>query len=226
MTDEPMADARDMFAVHTMFRREFGAIPRLVRAVAAGDEQRAAVVADHITLMNEVLAIHHSGEDKHIWSRLHERAATETTPMIGLMEEQHEGIYKGYLRLNQAVEAWRETASAETRDMVAELIEELLPLLTHHLALEEEHVVPLIETHLTKAEYAGIPEDAATETPPGMLPVIFGMIMYEGNPEVIDSIVAGMSAEVQPVIKDVATAAYAAYAEKVYGTATPPRSAA
>ena len=152
MIDEPMADARDMFAVHAMFRREFGAMPDLVRAVAAGDEQRTAVVADHIMLMNESLALHHSGEDKHIWSRLHERAATETMPMIGLMEEQHEGIHKNYLRPNQAVEAWRETASAETRDAVAELIEELLP--------------------------------------------------------------------------DVATAAYAAYAEKVYGTAIPPRSAA
>jgi hypothetical protein len=45
---EPLADARDMFAVHTMFRREFGMSLDLVRGVMAGDAQRAAAVADHI----------------------------------------------------------------------------------------------------------------------------------------------------------------------------------
>jgi hypothetical protein len=48
MARGPLSDARDMFAVHTMFRREYGSMPDLVRAVAAGDKQRAAVVADHI----------------------------------------------------------------------------------------------------------------------------------------------------------------------------------
>ena len=37
MANEPLGDARDMFAAHTLFRREFGLIPGLVLAVAAGD---------------------------------------------------------------------------------------------------------------------------------------------------------------------------------------------
>jgi hypothetical protein len=49
------------------------------------------------------------------------------------------------------------------------------------------------------------------------------MVMYEGDPEVIDAIVAAMPAEIQPIIKGAATAAYAAYAQNLYGTATPPR---
>ena len=44
----PLADARDMFAAHTLFRREFGLMPGLVRAVAAGDTKRSALVADHV----------------------------------------------------------------------------------------------------------------------------------------------------------------------------------
>lgn len=36
--NEPLADARDMFAAHTLFRREFGLMPGLVRAVADGDK--------------------------------------------------------------------------------------------------------------------------------------------------------------------------------------------
>jgi Hemerythrin HHE cation binding domain len=67
MTHEPRADARDMFVVHAMFRREFGLMPGLVPAVAAGDSARAALVADHVALMSEGLAAHHQGEDDHIW---------------------------------------------------------------------------------------------------------------------------------------------------------------
>ena len=36
-------------------------------------------------------------------------------------------------------------------------------------------------------------------------------------------VVAEMPAEVQPVIKDLGAAAYANYAQQLYGTATPPR---
>ena len=49
-----------MFAVHTMFRREFGLMPGLVRAVAAGDKQRTKLVADHVALVSKVLDLHHS----------------------------------------------------------------------------------------------------------------------------------------------------------------------
>ena len=57
------------------------------------------------------------------------------------------------------------------------------------------------------------------------LPAIFGMIMYEAYPAVIDAIVAEMPAEIQPVIKDVAVLAYAVYALRLYGTAAPARVA-
>jgi hypothetical protein len=69
MTLEPHADARDMFVVHAMFRREFGLMPGLVRAVAAGDSARAALVADHVALMSEGPAAHHQGEDDHLCAR-------------------------------------------------------------------------------------------------------------------------------------------------------------
>ena len=49
------------------------------------------------------------------------------------------------------------------------------------------------------------------------------MFMYETAPEVIDMVVAEMPAEVQPVIRDLAANAYAAYAKELYGTATPAR---
>ena len=40
-----------------MFRREFGLMPDLVRAVTPGDTQRAALVAGHIALLSGVDAL-------------------------------------------------------------------------------------------------------------------------------------------------------------------------
>jgi len=221
--DEPLADARDMFAVHTMFRREFGLMPGLVQAVAAGNEQRTTLVADHVALVSQVLDLHHSGEDKHIWPLLRERGTGEIASIVGVMEEQHGAIHHGLLQVRAAVELWRDTVSAQARDALAGALGQFLPVTKEHLALEEERVVPLIEKYITAAEYALLPQEGNAQTPPDKLPTIFGMIMYEADPAVIDAIVAEMPADIQPVIKDIAAQAYAAYAQQLYGTAIPVR---
>jgi hypothetical protein len=84
-------------------------------------------------------------------------------------------------------------------------------------------MVPLIEKYVTAAEYALLPQEANAEVPQDQLPTIFGMLMYEADPVVIGMIVAEMPAEIQPVIKDAAGQAYGAYAQQLYGTATPAR---
>jgi hemerythrin-like domain-containing protein len=212
-----------MFAVHTMLRREFGLMPGLVRAVAAGDEQRTMLVADHVALVTKVLDVHHSGEDKHIWPRLRKRGTGEIAPIVGVMEEQHGAIHHGLLQTTAAVASWRASASAQTRDALAGAVDQFLPVMKEHLALEEERVVPLIEKYVTAGEYALLPQEANAEVPQDQLPTIFGMLMYEADPVVIDTIVAEMPAEIQPVIKDAAAQAYGAYAQQLYGTATPAR---
>jgi hypothetical protein len=222
--NEPLADAREMFAVHTMFCREYGLMPGLVREVTPGDGQRAALVADHVALMNLLLDFHHSGEDKHVWPRLRERCPGEYAALVEVMEEQHRTIHACRLRVTEAEQGWRGNAPADARDALADAIDQFLAALTGHLALEEEHIVPLIEGYITEAEWSVVGQEAAgTEVPPDKLPAIFGMLMYEGDPAAIDMIVSHMPVEVQPVIKDLASQAYAVYAEELYRTATPPR---
>jgi hypothetical protein len=50
------------------------------------------------------------------------------------------------------------------------------------------------------------------------------MVMYEGDPEVIQQILFEMPQDVRAVMKELASQAFAAHAERVYGSATPPRS--
>lgn len=220
---EQLADARDMFAVHTMFRREFGMSPGLVRGVLAGDAQRAAAVADHIALVGTVLNLHHGGEDKYIWPLLHERGPAEIAEIVDVMEDQHQGIHEAYLRLGDALKAWRESTSAGGRDALAGLLERFISQLDTHLALEEDRVVPLIERYLTEAEYARVAGEAAEVIPPALLPVVLGMVIYEADPAVTEKIVAEMPPEVRPAFPQAANEAYAAYARELHGTPTPPR---
>ena len=53
---------------------------------------------------------------------------------------------------------------------------------------------------------------------------MLGMLMYEGDPEAIEQIVATMSADTGLVIRQSAAPAFTAHAQRVHGTATPPRS--
>lgn len=49
-------------------------------------------------------------------------------------------------------------------------------------------------------------------------------MLYEGFPDLVDLIVANMPAEVQPIIRQLSTAAYAARALELYGATLPPQS--
>lgn len=221
MTRE-LADARDMAVVHTMYLRELANAPALVRSIEAGDVGRAIVIADHITLMSFLLTQHHTGEDKHVWPNLIERVPGEI-PLVHVMEEQHAGVHAGLTTINKATESWRNGASASASDTLPDALDQLMPLLRDHLALEVEYVVPLIETHIFAAEYQLIAADEAGAIPPEKRLIVFGMTIYEGAPEVIESMIARLPAGVQATMTDQAPKAYASYAQEIYGTPTPAR---
>jgi hypothetical protein len=112
-TAAPGVDTREMIAVHSAFRREFGLAPGLVRGVAPGDVQRAGVVADHLELIGSFLHHHHAGEDKLLWPKLLERVPAELAPTVELMERQHEGVHEVIEEMNAALGRWR-AGAAET----------------------------------------------------------------------------------------------------------------
>jgi hemerythrin-like domain-containing protein len=224
MAAEPLADAQDMFAVHTLFRREFSLIPGLVRAVPAGDEPRTALVANHVDFMAKALGVHHSDEDKHLWPRLRARGTEAVASVVDLMDRQHGAIHQGLLHVVDALGSWRESASARARDALADDVVKLFPILEEHLADEEAHAVSLIEQYVTAAEYALIVPDAVSAIGKDRLPVFFGMMIYEAPPGIIDQMVSHMPTQIQGGIRDAAVKAYATYAERLYGTETPPRA--
>ncbi|MFJ1598513.1 hemerythrin domain-containing protein [Streptomyces sp. NPDC088261] len=213
-----------MYMAHSMFRREIGLAPALVRGVASGDTERARTVADHLDLVDTVLRHHHQGEDVHLWPRLLTRGGPEAAAVVRVMEDQHEAIERANDEVRDRAAIWRVTVDPADGAALGDALGRLSDLLADHLAIEEDQALPLIEKHITAAEWGRMVAEGGADVAPEHMALIFGMMAYEGDPDTVRDVVAGMPPEIRPAIADLAGQAFAQHAVRVYGTATPPRT--
>ncbi|EWM18085.1 hemerythrin domain-containing protein [Kutzneria sp. 744] len=197
MSDEPLADVRDMYMAHTMFRREIGLAAGLIRGVADGDVERAAIVADHLRIVDNGLHHHHTAEDRHLWHRLVERAGEQAVSVVQVMEDQHGAIDKLLDEVRGGLAQWRASADAAQGAALAATATDLYERLVEHLATEEARALPLIERHITAAEWGQMIADGAGDAVPEQIPLIFGMMAYEADPDTVRDIIAQMPPEGQ-----------------------------
>ncbi|MEV6491880.1 hemerythrin domain-containing protein [Actinoplanes sp. NPDC051633] len=175
-------DTHDMYVVHRVFRRESALMPRLVRAVRPGDIARARRVAEHFRGYALGLHHHHTGEDELIWPLLLARVDLEAE-LVLRMEEQHSRVANGLATVTDLLPSWERTASSADGERIAVALEEHASALAEHLADEEDHLLALIEEHLTVAEYGALNERFAAETPKDKLLLFLGALLEEATPE-------------------------------------------
>lgn len=181
--NQRFADSRDMYAVHTMFRREFGALPPLIRGVAAHDLARTRIVADHVALVVDLLHVHHQSEDEHCWPKVESRGPQDAASIAELMRSQHEVVAAALEAAEQRTCRWRTSATAADRDALADAIEGLLPPLVEHLDTEEDKMLPLIDRYLTSEEWADVGKKGLGDVPGAKVPVLFGMLLQDASNE-------------------------------------------
>jgi hemerythrin-like domain-containing protein len=215
-------DTREMIAVHTAFRREFALMPELLRGVKAGDSERTKVVADHVAFMVNFLHHHHHAEDENLWPRLLERAPQECDPLVHLMERQHMNVGEALDEIQVALGFWRLSDAREASGTLTVSVNRVLVPLFEHLAIEEERILPLAREYITEIEWSAMGDSVAAAMHED-LPVLLGMILYEGDPDVTQALLAKLAGADAPVLRAAGTQAYAAYAQRVYGTDAPPR---
>lgn len=213
----PYADTRDMYTVHTMFRREYALLPGLVRAVAAKDEERAKVVADHVRLVNLILHHHHMAEDENLWPALLRRAPREVDPVIHLLESQHEALDVLLDEVSTRLDGWTEGADSADGEGLAAVLQRLVAALYEHMGLEEKLALPLVERYIFVAEWEAMIAAGAADIPPETGPLVVGMLMYEGGLDPVPP-------QMRDVLGEMAPKVYASYCEGVHGTPAPPRS--
>jgi hemerythrin-like domain-containing protein len=145
-------DTREMVLVHNVFRRLFGDLPRLVADVSRGDLARAAVLAELFDEIAAALDHHHTVEDEVLYPMLLPRVDVDRAVVLR-GEEQHERVHELLHRAAGQATPFRATASDPARDALVMTLTELDAVLREHMIDEERHILPLVEEHLTAAEW-------------------------------------------------------------------------
>jgi Hemerythrin HHE cation binding domain len=140
VTDIPVPDIRDMYAIHTLFRREFSLAPGLIRGVADGDTGRSQAVYGHMDLILRLLALHHEMQASCLRFRQTGHKRGQLAPVV-LLDGQHAGLHEAWNEISVLLPTWRETASAEQAEPLAAALERLAAVLEARMAREEEKVL-------------------------------------------------------------------------------------
>jgi hemerythrin-like domain-containing protein len=218
-----LTDVRMMKVAHSNFRRELGLSPAAVRGVRAGDRRRMATVAEHVELFLSLLHHHHSIEDDLLWAALLERVPHELAPLVHVMERQHEQVADQLDRAHQALDTWRRTASNTDGERLAEILADLCTALFEHLHAEETHLLPIMAQHITTAEWEEFTEQGMSSIPKRMMLLGFGMLLYEGDPDVIGIELRKLPAPVRRLLPPLGRLAFRRYARRLHGTSAPQR---
>jgi hemerythrin-like domain-containing protein len=141
----PMADAGEMYLVHTMLRRKFSLLPDLIRSADRNDATRRALIGAHAQLVCQILHAHHEGEDLALWPLLLERAEAEAeaTEIVAVMGEQHQAIAAAHDEAVLRLGDW--CGFGRDAEEFATVLDDLVQVLTEHTALEEKAVLPVAE---------------------------------------------------------------------------------
>lgn len=219
--DRPLVDVRDMLVVHTALLREFRLAPAAVTRVPIGDRRRAALVDRHLGLLCQLLHHHHTGEDRLLWPLLRARLPRRDLARIEQAETQHADIERALDGVATARRSWTDDADGDGRQLLAEALQQLHDLLAEHLDGEERNLLPLAAAHLTAAEWRAVGQAGAAGIPRSAMPLVFGMFAYEGDPEVLASMLDEAPALARRLIAGIAPRVYARRAAQVHGTARP-----
>lgn len=210
-------DTAEMVFVHNSFRRQFGALPGLVRGVQDGDRDRAAVVVEFLGELTASLHHHHQAEDELMWPLLLDKAPMDSA-LILRMEEQHERIAELYQRAERHADDFRSAPGPANREALAETLTDLNTALGEHLRDEEVEILPLVERVMTVPEWEALGERGRAAIPKNRLPVYLGFLLLANTPEHNRNFMAGLPLIARIAWPLVGRRAFRREYRRVYGT--------
>ena len=216
-TSTETVDVRDMIVVHTAMLREFRLLPALLRGTSGADTGRRALVAGHIRFLCDLLHHHHEGEDELLWPLLEQRAPATVQEWVEVMHDQHDRLDTLLTDVRRELDVWERSPD----QLAADRLTELHAALVEHLDLEEREVLPVAAVTVTTREWHAIGEAAVAALPKPRLPLVFGMFMHEGDPQVLTDMLRTAPLVPRLLMPRIAPRVYARYARRVHGTATP-----
>ena len=221
-TDEhSLVDVRDMIVVHTAMLREFRLAPASVARIPAGAHRAARRVDAHLGLLCELLHYHHAGEDELLWPPLRSLLNAHGQACLDAAEAQHSGIDAALRVVGLARHRWIEVGDNTTRDELIAALQYLHWLLVLHLDTEERDLLPLAAAHLTPGQWAAVGEAGAVSIPKSKMLLVFGMLAYEGDPDILTAMLHPAPPPARAIVPLLAPRIYARFAKRIHGTPRP-----
>lgn len=156
-----------------------------------------------------------------LWPLLLERVPDELAPIVHLMESQHTVVEGLLAEISGLLPGWRSEASPQARDRFAELYDHLHRNLVEHLDAEEQRLLLIAARTVTQAEWDRMGEEGRDSTPRSELALVFGMLAHDGDPAVVELMLAEAPLPVRLLVPRLGRRAFRRHALKVHGTATP-----
>lgn len=214
MTVDHQTDMTEMYAIHDCLRHEFAKLPLTVKAVAEGNADRAAVVGGHVMMMTSMLHAHHEGEDELVWPLLEERSP-EHAALVEAMVGQHEAMMESVATAQSQAQAWMASPGVLERSSLHTTLIKLEKELLHHLAMEEQEVVPLISRDLTAEEFSAVGAHARAALTPEQLAIGLGLILVNTSADRGEAILGAMPVDARAGFEQFGRPVYAAYAARL-----------
>lgn len=211
-----MPDTTDMHAVHDCFRKEFARLPITVKSISDGDSHRADAVGGHILFLADFLHAHHASEDELVWPLLRERSP-EASGLVDDMVSQHERLQAQLDTARRQAEAWMAAPGNQERAALHTTLIALEKELLHHLAVEEQQVLPLVERDMSDEEWFAVGEHSRASFPPEHLVIAIGLVLDNTSTERGEAILAAMPPEARAAFEQDGRLAYLAYRDHVRG---------
>ena len=135
--------------------------------------------------------------------------------LVAEMVGQHEAMMASVATAQAQARAWMASPGVLERSSLHTTLIRLEKELLHHLAMEEQEVVPLISRDLTHDEYAAVGAHSRAALSPEQLAVGLGLILANTSAERGEAILNGMPPEARAGFEQFGRPVYAAYAERL-----------
>jgi iron-sulfur cluster repair protein YtfE (RIC family) len=175
-------------------RKEYGSMPLLVKSIADGDSERAALVTNHLALMHELMHAHHKGEDVVLWPLVRDRNPEHEA--IFVMDDEHDSLNRTLSGIKVLAQTWRDDPSANNR---AALHTELIAFektLLRHLGHEEREVLPILQRTVSQSEYDALGVWVRENVPQDDAMLLLGLILEDTTATNAEAVLATLPADV------------------------------
>jgi hypothetical protein len=211
--------AFEMTMVHRVFRNELASAPRLIRDCQTGPTDRPRRVAEHIANILSALHHHHLAEDELLWPKLHDRIPSQAEG-VRRMAMEHEHISHLSHGVEVALNGWATAVNPDTAEALIDVVTQLAHAVDEHLNDEEEHVVPLINAHISAAEWRAATDRGAAFI--GWSNIRFGLAfvglaLAAGSPPECRRFLSGMPFPQRVIVKLVGKRIMASYLSSLRG---------